>query len=316
MNSLAIEIIDPGPLATVQDKGRFGYQHMGVPVSGAMDQWALRIGNLLVGNSDNGAAVEITMGGFICSFLQDTFFTITGPGESASLNGASIAYWQPVTAARGDLLVISGSERGMREYLCLAGGVDVPEVLGSRSTYLRGKFGGFGGRALRRGDALHTGQPSGRIVQKCPLKLIPVYQRNPVVRIVKGPQEDSLSPKGWKALLGGTYRMTDRTDRMGCVLQGPMIEHEKSADIISDGIALGSIQVPGNGQPMVLMADRPTTGGYAKPATLASFDVPLIAQASVGEEIRFRTISLLDARETYLKQEYHLRKFFALSPVR
>jgi biotin-dependent carboxylase-like uncharacterized protein len=309
MSSKVIRIRDPGPLATVQDSGRYGYQEMGVPVSGAMDQWALRLGNLLVGNGESAASIEITMGGFAAEFLAETVCAVAGPNESARLNSDPVPSWKPLAVVRGDVLALERGTRGARDYLFIAGGIDVPLVLGSRSTYLRGRFGGLEGRALRPGDELAAGRPSGRIVDGFPQELLPRYPESPVLRAVLGPQDDRFTEAGLATFLSGTYEVTARADRMGYRLEGPAVRHRKGADIISDGIPLGAVQVPGDGQPVVLLADRPTTGGYAKVATIISVDVPLIAQALPGARVRFRAISMEEAREISLRREYALRRF-------
>jgi biotin-dependent carboxylase-like uncharacterized protein len=309
MSSKAIRIRDPGPLATVQDRGRYGYQEMGVPVSGAMDGWALRLGNLLVGNGEDAACIEITMGGFAAEFIVDTVCAVAGLHEGATLNKESVPSWQPLAVARGDVLALGQGTRGARDYLFIAGGIDVALVLGSRSTYLRGGFGGLEGRALRPGDELAAGRPSGRIVDGFPQEFLPRYQESPVLRVVLGPQDDHFTEGGLSTFLSGTYEVTTRADRMGYRLEGPAVRHRKGADIISDGIPLGAVQVPGDGQPVVLLADRPTTGGYAKVATIISVDVPLIAQALPGARVRFQAISIEEAREISLRREYALRRF-------
>jgi biotin-dependent carboxylase-like uncharacterized protein len=309
MSSKVIRIREPGPLAAVQDRGRYGYQEMGVPVSGAMDQWALRLGNLLVGNAEDAAAIEITLGGFAAEFLADTVCAVAGLPDRATLNQKPVPSWRPLAVARGDVLALERGPRGARDYLFLAGGVDVPVALGSRSTYLRGGFGGLEGRALRPGDELAAGPPSGRMVDRLPPEFLPCYPESPVLRVVLGPQDDRFTEEGLSTFLSGTYEVTTRADRMGYRLEGPAIRHRKGADIISDGIPLGAVQVPGDGQPVVLLADRPTTGGYAKIGTIISVDVPLIAQALPGARVRFQAISVEEAREIYLRREYSLKRF-------
>lgn len=316
MNTAILEIIHAGPLATIQDRGRLGYQHMGVPVSGAMDPCALTIGNALVGNPPHEACIEITLGGFEAVFLSNTAFSVSGPGESAKLNGEPIPSWSVLQAVHGDRLTVERSPKGVRDYLCLAGGVDVPLVLGSKSTYLRGRFGGLGGRALRSGDRIFTGKRKGKLIRNHPWNLIPAYSQHLILRFVPGPQDEELSDEGVQAFTTGTYKLTDRMDRMGCALKGPRITHRTGPDIISDGIAPGAVQVPGNGQPMILLADRPTTGGYVKAGTVISADIPLIAQALPEAEIRFSPVSLIKAREIYIKKEYGLRRYAAQTGLR
>ncbi len=303
----AIRIIEAGPQATIQDWGRYGYQDRGVPVSGAMDREALRIGNFLVGNAAGEAALEITLGGFAAEFLSTIRFTVTGADLGACLNGSPLNRWVQHQAAPGDVLTLDHHRSGCRAYLCVAGGIDVPVVMGSKSTYLRGGLGGYQGRRLQSGDILQCGKPQGRGVPAWPVELIPSYRSNPVVRIIPGPQDDAISEQGWECFLGGEYRLTERSDRMGCVLEGPAISTRRGADIISDGTPPGAVQVPGNGQPIVLLADRQTVGGYAKIATVVSFDLPCLAQLVPGNTVRFTAIDLWRARKIHLDREYRLR---------
>ncbi len=312
MNTPSLEILEPGPLATVQDRGRLGHQHLGVPVSGAMDLHAFRMGNMLVGNSPFEACLEITQGRFQARFLRDTTFAVTGSSPHAFLNRTPIPTWRALKARKGQYIRVMQSDHGFRDYLVLSGGIQVPLVLGSRSTYLRGKFGGFEGRALKTGDVLHTG-PEARepLPAVYPKQLIPPYSSNPQLRVVLGPQDSAFSQGGLEAFIGGTFTVTDRADRMGCRLSGSPIQHERTADIISDGLAMGAIQIPGNGQPLILLADRPTTGGYAKIANVISVDIPLIAQTLPGGRITFKVVSFYEAREIYLHKEFAIRRFMA-----
>ncbi len=312
MNIPSLEIIEPGPLATVQDRGRPGYQHLGVPVSGAADLYALRIGNLLVGNDPFDASLEITLGRFRAQFLRDTTFAVTGSNSSVFLNRTPIPTWRALKARRGQTIQLLQTELGFRHYLVLGGGIRVPLVLNSRSTYLRGKFGGFEGRALKAGDVLHTGpEATEPLPARYPRHLIPPYSPNPQLRVILGPQDSAFSQRGIETFITSAFSLTDRADRMGCRLAGPPIEHQRAPDILSDGVAMGAIQVPGNGQPLILLADRPTTGGYAKIANVIAADIPLIAQALPGARITFKVISFHDAREIYLHKEFAIRRFLA-----
>jgi biotin-dependent carboxylase-like uncharacterized protein len=290
-----LRIVRPGPLATVQDRGRFGWQDRGVPLSGAMDPLALRLGNRLVGNAAAAAAIEITLGDFEAIFLSGIAFALTGAELDARLNDRPVPNWTCLRASPGDRLDLGLPGRGCRAYLALAGGIDVPPVMGSRSTYLRGGFGGFQGRALAAGDVIATAGPAPFLsVSACPVHLIPRYVSDPLLRVIVGPQEDRFTPQGLEAFFSNGYALTARSDRMGSVLQGPPISHCRGADIISDGIVPGAIQVPGSGQPIILAADGQTVGGYAKIATLIGVDLPLT-----------------EARELLLRQEYRLRRFEA-----
>jgi antagonist of KipI len=277
-----------------------------------MDPWAHRVGNLLVGNSPEAASIEITMGGLEAEILADTCLAVTGANGGASLNGGPIPTWAAVKARSGDLLSLPFARQGARDYLSLAGGVEVPVIMGSRSTYLRGGFGGLEGRALRKMDVIESGPPPGATLDvPVPAALIPPYGRRLTLRVVPGPQDDEISDEGTKAFFGGVYTVTPRSDRMGCVLEGPEIRHKKGADIISDGTAFGSIQVPGSGRPIILMADRQTTGGYVKIATVITVDLSLIGQALPGYEVRFRLVTVEEAQELIRERERNLSRFLA-----
>lgn len=304
----ALKILDPGPLACIQDQGRFGYRDRGVPQSGAMDRKAYRIGNLLVGNSDGMASIEITWGGFKAEFSHKTWFAVTGAEVEVRLNGEAVPLWMPLLAERGDIIAFDYALSGVRAYLSISGGVDVPEIMGSRSTYLMGGFGGFEGRALRGGDLLPLGNTRGLPFHELPSHIVPRYCDHLLLRIVLGPQDDEITEEGIDTFLSSTYTITERCDRMGCVLSGPSITHREGADIISDGTVPGSIQVPGSGQPTILGVDCQTTGGYVKIATVISVDLSLLAQVRPGSRVSFGSIDLLKAREIYLKEEFMLRR--------
>ncbi|MHB8764856.1 MAG: 5-oxoprolinase subunit C family protein [Deferrisomatales bacterium] len=305
----ALRVRRAGPSATVQDLGRRDWQHAGVPVGGAVDALALRLANLAVGNAQAAAGVEVTLGGLEAEFLATARFALAGPVGGARLNGAPVPGWQCLEARPGDVLTLAPAALGARDYLAVAGGVDVPEVLGSRSTYLRGDFGGLGGRALRAGDELPLGRPAGAPRGPVPGALRPAYGDPAPLRVVLGPQAEAFTEAGLAALLGGTYRVTDRADRMGCVLDGPRIRHRAGADIVSEGIAEGSVQVPGDGLPIVLLADRPTAGGYPKIATVTTVDLPRIAQARPGDAVRFAAVTLWEARELLLWRERAVARY-------
>jgi biotin-dependent carboxylase-like uncharacterized protein len=310
MNLNVLRIVSAGPQATVQDLGRCEYRDRGVPVSGAMDRFALRAGNLIVGNPAGAAGIEVTLGGFEAAFLDACGFALAGGDLTPALNGRSIFNWRNYRAARGDVLTLDQARLGCRAYICIAGGVDVPVVMGSRSTYLRGRFGGYRGRALQKADVIACGDETGPAMHELPAELIPGYCGEPLLRVVPGPQDDYFTSEGLEAFFTGTFELTDRWDRMGCMLSGPTVMHSRGANIISDGTLAGAVQVPGNGQPTILMADCQTTGGYPKIATVTSFDLPLIAQLAPRGRVRFQAVSLVQAREMHLKLEYRFRSCY------
>ncbi len=295
-----IEVLRPGLLTTVQDRGRNGYQKFGVPVSGAVDEVALRVGNLLAGNPQGAAGLEITALGPQLRFLADAVVAISGAEVEGDLDGRRVPWYQSFLVRAGQILDLQTCARGVRAYLAMAGGIDVPVVLGSRSTCLAAGFGGFRGRALAAGDRLRVGSPAAPPGDLCG-RGVPVEWRSrdtsPVaIRVVPGPQDDAFTAEGRRTFLESTYRVTPHADRMGSRLDGPLIAHRASADIISDWVPLGGVQVPGDGKPIILLADRQTTGGYPKIATVIGPDVPLVAQRRPGDLLQFRAVSAAEGQ--------------------
>ena len=298
------EVVQPGLLTTVQDMGRYGYQQYGVPVSGAMDSFALRVANLLLGNNEGEACLEITLLGLRLRVLEDTVVAITGADLSPMLNNSSLPMWEAVMVRHGDNISFPKPKRGCRSYLAVADGIDVPRVMGSSSTYVKSHLGGLEGRPLRAGDRLKSGKASPRILEgKLPSQYIPEYQNQSELRVILGPQDDHFTEKGIHTFLHSEYTISTEADRVGYRLHGPCVEHKAGADIISDGIPLGAVQVPGNGLPIVLLADRQTTGGYTKIATVITVDIPKLAQAKPGDKVRFIQITEEEAHRALKKYE-------------
>jgi biotin-dependent carboxylase-like uncharacterized protein len=228
---------------------------------------------------------------------------VTGATLSLTVNGQDAPMWTTLPLRAGDTVKLGPARAGVRGYIAFSGGIDVPEVLGARATYLRGRLGGLEGRPLRQGDGLALFPAPMPPVRRVLPTAQPALDREPVVRVVLGPQDDRFTAEGVGALLAGPYEMQPQSDRMGARLRGPRIVHSRGHDIISDGIALGSIQVPGDGQPIVLLVDRQSTGGYTKVATVCSFDVGRLGQAKPGQWLRFRAVTLAEAHrglETWL----------------
>lgn len=297
MSALVFECSAPGMLTTVQDGGRWGYQGKGMPVAGALDLQAFRLGNVLAGNDENDAALEVTLLGPALSVVEgEAVLAVTGAELGFCINGEPVPNWTSVAAKAGDTLSFTGPKSGCRAYLCVSGGIDVPFVMGSRSTYLRARVGGFEGRALKKGDRIPCGAPQPlwkrceRLV--CPEELRPVYDFGAPLRVIPGPQEDLFTEKGRDTFYGSEYVISTSADRMGYRMDGPVVEHESAADIISDAIPLGAVQVPGHGQPIIMLADRQTTGGYAKIGVVSSADVAVLSQRLPGQKVRFVRISL------------------------
>ncbi|MDD4599910.1 KipI antagonist [bioreactor metagenome] len=312
-----LEVIESGLLTTVQDLGRWGYQKFGVPVAGAMDGYSLRLANRLVGNQDNAAGLEVTMMGPTLAFCRSACVAVTGGDLSPQINGQDIAMWETVAVEAGDILSFAGLESGCRAYIAIAGGIEVPVVMGSRATYLRGKLGGFQGRQLRKGDCLEVGRSNSEVTigSRVPAGLIPEYGEDYRVRVVLGPQDDYFTVESIAAFLAAPYIVTLEADRMGYRLEGAKIPHKAAADIISDGISLGSIQVPGHGRPIVMLADRQTTGGYTKIATVISSDIPMLAQAKPGDRVRFSQITVAEANSILRTMEEKLAAWNPIRPI-
>jgi len=297
----ALRVVSPGPLSTIQDLGRPGYQRFGVSVSGAADRYALRLGNLLVGNDERGAAIEVTIGGAEFEFTSPAIFAITGADLSPTLNGTPITLWETVSAAAGDRLSLmspAGPDSGLRGYVNVSAGFDTPPVLGSRSTHVGARLGGIKGRALEADDEIPIGQVTTPVLpgRRVPQDLLPQYGGDIVARVVPGPQDDLFDADATATFYNSVYTVSDKSDRMGCRLEGPKVPAIDGAhDIVSDGVLSGAIQIPGDAQPIILLADRQTTGGYAKIGVIASVDLALVAQASPGATVRFERITAEDA---------------------
>ena len=296
-----IKILDAGLLTTVQDLGRYGFQRYGVSASGVMDEYSAKIANKLVGNKVGEAVLETTLKGVQIEFLQNTAVAITGGNCDVTLNGTKIELWQSYLVNRGDILKMGICRSGLRNYLAFAGGIDVPIIMNSKSTNLKAKVGGFNGRKLMTGDVLSVGVGS----LEAPLTLnkhyIPTYSKDIKVGVILGQQDDHFTEAGIKTFLNETYTVTQESDRMGIRLSsvsGATIEHKNGADIISDGITFGAIQVPGSGQPIVMMADRQTTGGYTKIGNVISSDLAKLAQATPGTKVKFVEYTLEQAVQT------------------
>jgi antagonist of KipI len=291
-----IAIVEAGPLTTVQDLGRFGQLRYGIPPAGPLDHPAFVLANRLVGNPDGAAALECTLAGPRFEARGSGAIAVTGADVPVSVNGVAAPTWTTVALNAGDVVKVGMARSGVRAYIAFAGGIDVPLVLGSRATYVRGRLGGLEGRALKKGDALGL-LPSRRVAtpRRVRASAIPVATPDTELRVVLGPQDDRFTADGIATFLGSAYEMQPQSDRMGARLRGPVIEHRAGHDIISDGIALGSVQVTGDGMPIVLLVDRQSTGGYTKVATVCSFDVARLAQAKPGHRVHFRAVTVHDA---------------------
>lgn len=301
-----ITVVKPGWFTTVQDLGRYGYQQYGVPVSGAMDRCAYIVSNRLVGNRDYAAALELTLKGPELLFEKDSDIAVTGADLTPSVNGIGIPLWTCVSVKAGSRLTFGARRAGARSYLAIAGGIDVPAVLGSRSTHTASQTGGMKGRALAQGDILvgETVFSRRRTMtgRSLPEKLRPLYSTDASLRILPGTQRSSFSERALEVLTTSLYRLSSKSDRMGYRLEGPKLAHAGAGEWISDGTAMGVLQVPPDEQPILLMADRHTTGGYPKIAVVISADLHLAGQLMPGDTVVFRMISLLEAQAVMMAQ--------------
>src|SRR5665647_320911 len=296
---MGIIIRNGGFFTTVQDVGRIGYQQYGYSVTGAIDPRSFIIANMLIDNSDDEAVLEVTLLGPHIEFDESNIIAITGADFSPTVNGKPIPMYRAVLVNKGDTLSFGMQKTGCRSFIAFAGGLDVTPVLGSASTYTRAKLGGFNGRNLAKGDCLGFKAPVTTLKN---FEMRSMTQESfagnkKVLHVILGPQEDYFTKKGLYTFLNTTYKVSNQFDRMGCRLDGEVIEHVTDGNIISDGISMGAIQVPSNGLPIILLVDRQSVGGYTKIATICTVNLPIIAQAKMGDEILFETISVQEAQK-------------------
>ncbi|MEI2416250.1 biotin-dependent carboxyltransferase family protein [Orrella sp. JC864] len=343
---MSIKVLKPGMLSTFQDLGRYGSQHLGIPVAGAMDPVAHRLANLLVGNETDHATLEITLAGPLLCFESPCCIALTGAELGATLNGRPLPLNRPAAVRAGDLLAFGARGSGTRAYLAVRGGWLLDGMMGSDSTYLRSGFGGFRGRALAKGDcvplrrparlddaamqALHqalwqqriylpaalgvgSARPAGQAIE--PARPGAGARRR--VRVLPGMQWEDFSQASRQAFLSEPFRITPQSERMGYRLKGPTLALAQPSQLLSEAISFGTIQVPAGGDPIVLMADRQTTGGYPKIAQVAQVDLPVLAQLGPGDTIEFEAIALARAQQLDLQREQAFARLHqSLQPLR
>ena len=304
---MSIRVIQLGVQTTVQDLGRFGYQQFGVPVAGAMDPRSMKLANLLLDNDPGEAVLEITIMGPQLAFDETNYVALTGGDLGATLDGKPMPRYQAVKVEAGQTIRFLGIRNGCRAYLAFAGGLDIPPVMGSRSTYLKAKIGGFKGRKLEAGDELSFREPKPDLdfPERRRLGIDFTPQKQYELHVILGPQDDHFTEEGIKTFCSEVYTVSAEFDRMGCRLEGPIVEHKNGGDIISDGIAFGAIQVPSAGKPIIMAADRQTTGGYTKIATVCSADFRFLGQLKGGDKVNFVPITVEQAQNALrLEQQY------------
>ncbi len=304
-NPALLEVLEPGLLTTVQDAGRKGWARYGVPPSGPLDTAAFAAANALVGNAPGAAALEITLTGPTLRVSREGLIAVCGAAFDVWVGTLPVPLWHAVYVRAGRLITFGTRRSGARAYLAISGGIALPPFLGSQATYLPGGFGGVDGRALRAGDRLPLGVDTARnLLQRAgrvwPVERRPPYTPQPTLRVVLGPQDGHFTTEGVATFLDSVYQLTPEADRMGARLQGPLIAHRGPTGIVSDGVVAGSIQVPPDGQPIVMLADHQTTGGYPKIATVIRADLPLLAQCLPGDHVRFMAVGLAEAQMSAL----------------
>lgn len=310
MGRPTFEVIHQGAFTSVQDLGRKGYFAVGIPPSGAMDRFALRMGNLLPKNPLGEAGIEVTGLGVKLIVLEDTVIALTGGDFDAKINGTSIPCWHTIDVRKGDILSMGEAKAGWRGYICVAGGIDVPVVLGSKSTYLTGALGGVRGRLIRKGDVLETGDSrvpldalKGRKVKGSALSQTRGEKR---LRVVLGPQDDHVKQESVEVFLSSVYRTSIHSNRIGYRFEGPQLYFKERSgaqlggsnpsNIVDDGNAIGAIQIPGGKEPICLGPDGVSMGGYVKIACLITVDMDRMAQLRLRENIQFQSITIPEAR--------------------
>jgi antagonist of KipI len=293
-----VRVLDPGFFTTVQDLGRPGWAHLGVPAAGAADALSLRLGNRLCGNPDGAAALEFTLLGGTFLFDGPARIALAGTEFDAAMDGRPVPAWTTLDVAPGQVLQLASARGGLRGYLCVRGGFAVPPLLGSASTYCLSAFGGLAGRALRKGDRLKTGQADGSAdppPQRVPPETVRRLFPAGAIRTTAGPQAHWFGRAALERFFSGEWRVRESSDRMGLRLSGPVLERRRPGDLLTEGVSAGAVQVPGDGQPIVLHVEHPTTGGYPKIAHVVAADLHRLGQLRPREEVRFEQVALARA---------------------
>jgi antagonist of KipI len=299
-----IEVLQPGMFTTVQDLGREGFGPMGVSPSGAADAVSLRVGNLLLGNFSSAAGLEMTLLGGTFLFSEGATVVLAGSDFAPRLEGVAVAMWAPVEARPGQTLQVAATRSGARCYLCVRGGMVVEPFLGSSSTHVLSGLGGFAGRALRKGDVLPIGKPrQSAMPGKLSGAALAMLAPRKILRVTPGPQRDWFGDAAKRLFDEGVYRVTEEANRMGLRLAGPAIARSNGRELVSEGVALGAVQIPESGQPIILFVEQQTAGGYPKIANVISADFHSLGQLRPGDEVRFEMVDCETARRLFMEQE-------------
>jgi antagonist of KipI len=301
-----LKIISPGFQTTVQDLGRYGFAHLGVSPAGAADNFALRLGNMLVGNENNEPALEMTLIGGVFEFEAKSIVAITGADCQPTIDGEAIPLWASISIRAGQTLRCQAMKNGARSYLCLRGGIQVEKIMGSAATHLQTGIGGWQGRALKKGDALPIRQSLQQENYR-PLTIkkdvLEYFENKSTIRVTRGPQADYFSSASLVIFSSTTYNISEASNRVGLRLNGAALVREKHEELITEGISCGAVQVPSDGQPIILFVEHPTTGGYPKIANVISADFCRLGQLRPRDEVRFQFVSFDEAVELLRRQQ-------------
>ncbi|RRN69996.1 biotin-dependent carboxyltransferase family protein [Peribacillus simplex] len=316
---MSLRVIKPGLLTSIQDLGRKGFQQHGVIVSGAMDAYSLRIANMLVGNKEDEAAMEITLMGPTLKIEKNCLIAITGGNLSPTIDSQTVPMWKPIYVKKGTILRFEGCKSGCRSYLSVAGGYAISTVMNSKSTYLRGEIGGFEGRALKVDDVVDFNVTSTILNNRefkeaftTPKWFVNDKEfmpgRMPAIRFIDGSQYDYFTDSSKVSFTENLFKVSNQSDRMGYRISGPLLELNEKRELLSEAVTNGSVQVPPDGNPIILLADSQTTGGYPKIAQVITADLPMIAQIKPGESIQFSRVTLKEAEQLLLQKEQQLKE--------
>ncbi len=310
---MAIEILHPGLASALHDSGRYRWQQFGVPVCGAMDLFSHQLANRLAGNSDDPATLEMTLQGAKLRFLRRAVIVLTGADLSPALDGEAIEMLKPLSVPAGSVLSFGARRKGARCYLAVKGGFAQTEVMGSQSTCLAGSFGGFSGRRLQKGDRLAFGWPLHNISRlRAPFGVPDIFpQPLQTLRFIPGKHWNLLTESAKKQFINSVYTVSQNSNRMGYRLLGETLSLTEPANIYSEAVSCGTVQLPADGMPIILMADSQTTGGYPKIAHIAAIDLPYLAQSLPGAQYTFQQISLHTAQQLSWQRQQWLEKISA-----
>jgi len=308
---MALRVKNPGMFSTIQDLGRYGYTHLGISIVGASDRLSLRIANLLVGNEENAPALEMTLLGATLEFEERRIVALAGADCDAKVGTSPVRPGEATEVPAGGVLKCGGMKSGARSYLAVQGGFDVPAVMGSTATDVRGQFGGFQGRTLKKGDALPVRRGGGGHTRRLKPGTLDAIAHHDVVRATRGAQQDWFGPESFEVLFSCPYVISDQSDRTGLRLRGEPLRPREQSQLLTDGIPLGAVQVPQDGQPIILFVDQQTTGGYPKIANVIMADMHHVGQLRPHEQVRFHEVSIAQAITLLKEQQYWLQNAFA-----